>query len=234
MQRFSVLLLAGVLASPALGDTTVYVGDSSAAWLGFQNVSFLDGTPAFGSPWGVFDLRAEFDDGADKLTLKPTPIDTADDYWYQTGAFGAPAPPYGGPGAIGNKTMEANLYFEPGGLNGETVTFVGEVLSDTLSFDDPGDDPLTERTAQIFIKDFAPDYSSFESTIIDLVPGPFSISLDTINDPARHVQWGITWTGLNVWPSDIDNFGNIMIATPEPGTLVLLGLGGLMVLRRRA
>src|SRR5690606_36354225 len=143
------------------------------------------GAFVFGSGWGIGDLRASF--AGDVLTLSPNTIGDPAEFWYIGG---------GGPGASGNKIMDANLYQEfNGSLAGQTVTFTGNVLANSLT---------ESHTAVAFIKDFAPDYSSFESTIIALTPGVFSISLETINDPTRHVQFGFTVNGVNVWETDVE------------------------------
>jgi hypothetical protein len=85
-----------------------------------------------------------------------------------------------------------------------------------------------------FIKDFAPDYSSFNVVTTPLTPGHFDISLATVSDPARHVQYGFETIGPDVWITDAGQYGNIQII-PEPSTLALLGLGlvGALVWRRR-
>ncbi|MEZ6318830.1 MAG: hypothetical protein R3B49_08775 [Phycisphaerales bacterium] len=87
----------------------------------------------------------------------------------------------------------------------------------------------------MFIKDFAADYSSFVETIVDVTaPGDYSISLATIADPARHVQWGFITRGVNVWATDVGPFGNVVVATvPTPASAALFGLGGLVACRRR-
>ncbi len=181
--RCSVLVLSGLLAAPAFGDLTVTVGNSTdvtgtfdaTGWRGFMNVFELDGTSfVFGSSWGVGDLNATFDDGASKLTLSPNTIGDPAEFWYQGG---------GGPGAHGNKIMDASLYqeFAPGDLAGETLTFEGEVLSNSLT---------AAHNSTIFIKDFAPDFSSFNVTAIPATPGPFSINLALDPGAGRHVQYG--------------------------------------------
>ena len=69
------------------------------------------------------------------------------------------------PGATGNKITDANLYVEEADtLAGQTVTFKGEVLANTLV------DPYTSVA---FIKDFAPDFSSFNMATVALTPGVF-------------------------------------------------------------
>jgi hypothetical protein len=232
MQRrlttFATVLMFGALVSPAAADLTVGVGLSGdvtgtdgIGWRGFMNVLELPangGGFVFGSPWGVGDLVAEFDDPNAKLTLSPNTINDPDPFWYQGG---------GAPGAPGNKVMEANLFqeFAAGDLAGETLTFEGTVVSNTFT---------AAHEAFIFIKDFAPDFSTVIETKIPMVPGPFSISAALDPGAGRHVQYGFQVIGENVWVTDTGPFGNAMITTiPEPTSLALLALGGLVVARRR-
>ena len=222
MKREIAALSLAMFAGAASADVTVGVDDSTAPWLGFMNVFNLpapdgDGAYQFGSPWGVPDLTANFNDGAGTLTLGPNTIGDPDPYWYIGG---------GGPGAAGNKIMEANLYQElTGVINGEVVNFEGVVLSDTFT---------SAHQATIFIRDFAPDFSSVVEVSVPLDAGAFSLSLATINDPARHIQWGFQVKGVNVWATDVAPFGNAVIAQiPAPASAALLGLGGLVAARRR-
>lgn len=217
-----VAMVAG--AAPSLADTNVTV-DPGQTWLGFMNVSNLpapngDGAYQFGSGWGTGDLTAVF--SGPVLQLGPNTIGDSNPYWYT---------PSGGPGAVGNKIMDANMYVEPAGsLPGQTVTFSGKVLSNTLfgNVDANGNG----WTSVAFIKDFAPDFSSFVQVTIPLNPGPFSISLATINDPARHVQYGFETIGPDVWITDVGQYGNIQVV-PEPTSLVVMGLGALLLRSRR-
>jgi len=221
MKTTILALTVAALAGTATADVSVGIDPSDAPWLGYMNVFELPangGGFVFGSPWGIADLVASFDDGANTLTMSPNTIGDPDPFWYQGG---------GGPGAPGNKIMEANLYQQvDGGLAGQTVTFSGNVLS--YSFTDA-------HNVRVFIRDFAADFSSSVDVFADIdASGSFSISLTTINDASRHVQWGIQVTGVNVWFTDTAPFGNVVFGTvPTPGSLALLGLGGLAATRRR-
>ena len=200
-----ILALCAVLG-PAAGlkaDVTVTV-NSSQTWLGYMNVFELPangGAFLWGSGWGTVDLVATF--SGSTLTLAPNTIGDAAEYWYIGG---------GAPGNPGNKIMEANMYVEPaaGSMSGQKVTFSGNVSANTLT---------GAHTAIAFIKDFAPDWSTYVQTTVVLTPGPFSISLDTINDPARHVQYGFQMVGPNVWITDVEPFGSVVIDADaaEPG-----------------
>jgi hypothetical protein len=121
--------------------------------------------------------------------------------------------------------MDANMYVNTTGVfSGQTLTFEGNVLSSTLlSSHDANNNGWTSVA---FIKDFAPDYSSFVSVTAPLVNGLFSVNLATINDPARHIQYGFETVGPDVWVTDVAPYGSIQITqVPEPGTLALLALG---------
>ena len=198
--------------------TTVGV-DPAAPWVGFMNVFELPangGGYVFGSGWGTGDLSAVFT--GPTLTLAPNTIGDPATFWYQGG---------GGPGAPGNKIMDASFYVQPvdGTLSGQTLTFTGNVLSNTFT---------SAHVSTVFIKDFAPDYSSSVSSTAPVVNGFFSIDLALINDPARHVQYGFQTVGVNVWSTDVVPFGSAQItAVPEPSGAALLGLGGAFLLFRR-
>ncbi|MCA9302537.1 MAG: PEP-CTERM sorting domain-containing protein [Phycisphaerales bacterium] len=219
MKTVLTAVCSAALLSTVAGAATVGVDDSSAPWLGFMNVFELDGTSfIFGSSWGIADLNASFDDGAGTLTMSPNTIGDPDPFWYIGG---------GGPGAQGNKIMEANLYqqVDDDSLAGQTVTFEGVVLSNTFT---------AAHEARLFIRDFAPDYSSVNEVFIDAVDGAFSFSLLTDAGLGRHVQWGLQVKGENVWFTDTAPFGSVTLGTiPAPGSLALLGLGGLVATRRR-
>lgn len=216
-----VVALAGLAAASAAQGAVVGVDKSTAPWLGFMNVYELPangGGFVFANGWGVADLNASFNDPADTLTLSPNTIGDPNPFWYIGG---------GGPGAAGNKVMEANLYQEvTNSLSGQNVVFQGTVLSNTFT---------SAHVAKLFIRDFAPDYSSLNEVSIPLTPGPFSINLNTDPGAGRHVQWGFQVKGVNVWFTDTAPFGTAVISTaiPVPGSIAVLGLGGLVATRRR-
>jgi len=233
------VLLLGSTQGYAQSVITVNPADS---WLGYINWFNTAGAPGygmagagafqFGSPWGTSDLKATFAAGpATPLTLAANTIGDPDPFWYT---------PSGGPGAVGNKIGEANMYVETTGLfSGVTLTFSYDVLSNSLL--GPTDAAGHGWTAVAFIKDFAPDYSSFNISTVSLgTLGVNSVSLATISDPARHVQWGFQTIGPDVWAGDPLSFNSIVIApgpVPEPSTLALAAMGGMAMLtifRRRS
>jgi PEP-CTERM motif-containing protein len=120
------------------------------------------------------------------------------------------------------------MYVETtGAYSGQTLTFNGNVLSNTL---------VSPYTSVAFIKDFAPDYSSNVTMTAPVTPGPFSVSLVTIPDPARHVQYGFETIGPDAWSTDVDSKGSVVIGSvPEPATLSLAGMAvlSLVAIRRR-
>jgi len=206
---------AALLCFPlaALADTTVTV-DPGATWIGYMNVFDLPadgGAFQFASSWGTADLTATF--SGPVLSLGACPIPTSDSFWYVGGV--------GGPGVPGNKSMDANMYVEVGDtLSGQTVTFEGIVLSNSLV------DPYTSVA---FIKDFAPDFSSFNVATAPLTPGTFSVSLAADPGAGRHVQYGFETVGPNVWPGDEAGKGYAQVtAIPEPASVLLMGIAALV------
>jgi hypothetical protein len=222
MRKFVIAGIAAAAATSAASAAVNVTVDPGANWLGFMNVYNLPsagGAFQFPSPWGTADLTATF--SGDVLTLGPNSIGDTNEYWYQ----GVGTNP-GGPGAPGNKIMEANMYVEDNSLAGQVVSFTYEVLSNTFT---------SAHNSVAFIKDFAPDYSTNVTVTLPLTPGVHTITLDTIDDPARHVQFGFQTTGVNVWITDVAPFGNAQVRSaviPEPTMLGLLALAPLALRRR--
>lgn len=212
------LALATLVGARTSSNAATVGVDPAAAWIGYMNWSEIPshgGAPAGARGWGTSDLCANW--AGPVLTLSPNTIGDPAASWYT---------PSGGPGSVGNKIMDANMYVETalGLFTGQTLTFEGNVLSNSLfgKVDANGNG----WTSVAFIKDFAPDYSSFVTVTAPLVNGLFSINLATINDPARHVHYGFETVGPDVWVTDVAPYGSIQITqVPEPGTLALLALG---------
>ncbi|MGI9176542.1 MAG: PEP-CTERM sorting domain-containing protein, partial [Pirellulales bacterium] len=169
--------------------------------------------------WSVADLRATFTSGT-SVTLAPCSVSDTSSYWYT---------PSGRPGATGNKTMEAYVYGQADGTYaGETVRFSGNVASYTLL------SGSGQWNVKAFIRDFNADYSSMiESQVPISDTGEFTVSLSAINDPTRHVQWGLKTTGPNVWITDVASKGTVVvnassIASAEGGK-VDVGVGRITV-----
>lgn len=214
------LITCAVLTAAASLQATTLTLNQSDPYQGFMNVFNKPqdgGGFVFNSSWGVADLTATYSGSV--LTLGPNAINDTNSFWYT---------PSGGPGAVGNKTMDANYYVDTTGVyTGQTLTFTANVLSDTLL----GETNQIGNgwTATAFIKDFAPDYSSFVGVTAPLVNGVFSISLNTINDPTRHIQYGFEVIGPDVWSTDVGNYGNIqLMAVPEPASIgpIMVGAAG--------
>ena len=171
------------------GNPNVKV-DPAAAWQGYMNITDPNNNNEYvtGGTWPTKDLAAVF--SGPSLTLRPNSIDDAS--YYDSG--------------VGNKTMEANMYVEtrPGLLSGQTVNFSGTVASNSLS---------ATHTTIAFIKDYTADYSSSVSQTVTLAPGPFSLSLPTIADPTRHIQYGFQVVGAPVPIESISSFGSVQINT---------------------
>lgn len=220
----------GLCASASALTVGVNPTPGYSGWIGYISVFEIPsngGGYLWGSSWGTADLCATW--AGPVLTLSPNVINDPNPYWYT---------PSGGPGSVGNKIMDASMYVEIGSLPGETLTFSGMVLSDSLTLvNNPSNKDANGNgwTSVAFIKDFAADYSSFNMVTVPLTPGAFTISLGTVNDPARHVQFGFETIGPDVWVTDVAPFGNVQVTmVPEPGTATLLGLAGLaLVLFRR-
>lgn len=220
----SILSLALIgTANRASANATVSV-DPSQNWLGYMNVSELPangGAYDFGSPWGTSSLPATF--SGNVVTLAPNinidQTDPVDSYWWQAPNDGT---------TPGNKNMAASFYVEndptsASPLNGQTVTFTGNVLSNTL---------VAPYTAVAFVDDFTTSYGLVNSATVPLTPGVFNVSL-AIN-PGDIVQYGFITTGPNARVAAEPSLGSVQVtAVPEPASFGLLAIGGLAALRRK-
>jgi hypothetical protein len=217
MNKLLVILMTLTLVS--VGNAITINGVNSAdTWNGYMNVFDTGGNYQWGSGWGLVDLRASFTTPT-TLALAPNTNcwNDADPYWVV--------------GGVGNKSMEANTYREwyygnPGGnLGGQTVNFNYFVQSNTLP---------AGYTAQAFIKVLDPSagWATVQSTFLTLTPGAGSLSL-TVGAIATPVtQVGFYVRGLVMNPYDPAASTSVVI-TPEPTTMALLALGGLLLRKRK-
>ncbi len=200
---------SSVVNVTVVADPYLFTVDPSKTWLGYMNVFQTPqggGGYVFGQPWGTGDLRASY--SGSTLTLAPNTIGDPDPFWYVNT----------GNGSVGNKFMDASFYVEPAGsLPGVTVTFTGNVLANALTGLSNTNPAGNGWTCVAFIKDFAPDFSSFNTATTTLTNGTtFRISLATVNDPARHVQYGFETIGPCVWATDtaLAGYGNVQVGPP--------------------
>ena len=117
-QFYFLILLTFGFAFQGIAQNTVTV-NASATQNGYANVFFTDGNFAFGSPWGVPDLKTVVDAGANSLTLQPNFNnygDGTDPFWVDQTT------------GLGNKIFEGNTYVEDNTLVGSQLTFEGSVV----------------------------------------------------------------------------------------------------------
>ncbi len=207
------LAAVALCAAPAMAvDFTVSPGYN---WVGYMNVFELPvngGGYLWGSAWGAADLPAVFTGNELELGPNTNTYDPADPYWVD---------PNDGSGA---KWMEATFYVEDTSLLGQTVNFSGDVVENTLV------DPYASVA---FIKVLDPNdgWSVVTETTAELVTGqPFSLSLEIPSESWLVPQFGFNTQGPNASPDH--SFGHVLI-TPEPTTLTLLAMAGVLLVRRR-
>lgn len=196
-------LLGAVVACTMVAgaaQAVTYNVDNVNLQYGFMNVFEIPangGGYVFGSGWGIADLNATFSGGS--WTFTPNTIGDPNPFWYT---------PSGGPGATGNKSMDANLYAQfDGTLAGQTLTFIGNVSQNTL---------VAGYDCYVYIRDFAPDFSSVIETRIPMpAAGNFSVTQALINDPARHAQFGVGMKGPCVWVTDIASKGKVVFGPQQ-------------------
>ena len=190
-------------------------GDSTKTWLGWMNVFNMDNSYAFGSAWGVADLRAAFEPDWTNATRVVLRINTntfnTGGYWNL--ADGTP-----------NKLLEANLYVDVGTLYaGNDVTFVGRVESNSLP---------AGWTCVAVIKEFAPGYAYLGDTRAELVGGA-DFAVTRYIRPGNITQYGFLLFGPNTRPGSpealegvsvfVDNEDPSITAEPSPQRVMVGG-----------
>lgn len=207
------------LAIGSVVQKTVDSGEMANGYMNVFNLPSAGGAYQFGSQWAVSDLRANFTSGT-SVTLAPCYVTDTSSYWYT---------PSGQPGAAGNKTMEALVYGQADGtLAGKTVKFSGTVPNYTLL------SGSGNWTVKAYIREFTANYGSYTESVVPVTgTGAFSVSMATANDPTRHVQWGLSTTGPDVWITDLASKGTVVVQAVAPsaaeGGKVDVGMGQVTV-----
>jgi len=199
----TILSATTLVLGVSLGQAqTTVTTDPSQSWIGYMNVFALnaDQTPnygayQFGSGWGTSDLRASFI-GTNCAVLAPciNVFNPTDAYWVN--ADGTP-----------NKWMDASFYVQNDALAGQTITFTGKCLTNSLT---------GAASSVAFIKDFAPDYSYNTPITASLVAGQtFTVTLTTT--AGHHIQYGFETQAPDASPTNT-TAGSVAIAvnTADP------------------
>ena len=173
--------------------TTVGI-DTSSALVAYANWFELDGTTYVnGSEWSVEELRTDVNADNGTIILYPN-----------FSAYGDGSDPYWANGETGAKVFEGNTYVENNGLIGETVTFTGSTISNTLA---------DGYEAIAFIKILSADYQLLQYLTEPLVGGEtFSLTSETGSVAnAAIFQYGYSVTGVNANPAQESALGNAVV-----------------------
>ncbi len=189
----AIVLLFGTSVG-SMAQNTVEV-DASAEFFGYANVFELPGNGGgfvFGEAWGVPDIKSVVDAGAGTITLQPNfnVWDPGDEFWVLNGEA--------------NKTFEGNTYVEDNSLAGSALTFVGGVVSNTISSD---------YDVVAFIKVFNSDFSVLKEENAPVVEGEnFAVVYTNVEGSDAVVQYGFKVTGPVADPADEAGLGSVVVS----------------------
>lgn len=195
MKRVLAILFVLCLTGAVQADVFFTVDEDMEGGEGWMNVFETDGTSyLWGSAWGNADLRANStgttDDGDYQVLLQAN-TNTYDDnpldpYWVDQTTL------------LGNKSMEANYYAEVDDLDGQTITFLYEVLSNDLA--------AAGYRTQAFIKvlDAGGGWATTQEVYLDLNVGVGSLTLEVTTGSDPRVQAGFVVKGLNVAGASVE------------------------------
>jgi hypothetical protein len=115
---------------------------------------------------------------------------------------------YANPDGTPARFLEQDYFIANDALAGLTLTLNGYCPSNSLP---------SEYVASVWIEDFAPDYSSFNSVNSNLVAGQsFSITLATATGPGRHIQYGLRLVGPDNAPTNTDTASAALVSVNPP------------------
>lgn len=189
-----IALLLSVFNHTSIQSQNTVTVSGSSNWIGYANVFQTNGTTyEFGSAWALADLKSVVNVPTNTITLYPNfnTYVAGDAYWAN--------------GALGNKIFEGNTFVENASLAGQTLTFNGNVTSNTLA---------AGYTAIAFIKGLNPNtgYSADVNLSVPLVAGQsFSVSTGTAIPTGLIVQYGFMVRGLNGNPVNEAALGNVVV-----------------------
>ncbi|AXG74856.1 T9SS C-terminal target domain-containing protein [Flavobacterium arcticum] len=200
VKAFTILGMSLLTIGAAKAQTTVSIA-ADAPLVAYVNWFELDGTTYVGgSEWGVADLKTVVNTTENTIALHPN-----------FSAYGDGTDPYWANGENGAKVFEGNTYIENNSLLGETVTFEGSTITNTLA---DGYDGIA------FIKILSADYQLLQFLSSPLVTGEnFSLVSETASiDGAAIFQYGYSVTGVNANPSQETALGNAIVTAETSGT----------------
>lgn len=189
----------------AAGQSINVTVDPAQSWIGYMNwqptAHTLAKYPADGgtgnSVWGTSDLRANLN-ASGLATLLPN-----------TNTYNPGSTVWVNPDGTGANQMDANFYVQNDGLAGDTVTFSGTLVTNSLVA------PYSTNTTA-FIKDFSSGYSLVGSVTTNLlIGGAFSITLATaVGD---HIQYGFEMFGPDASPTNtVATLGEVLVSSNPP------------------
>lgn len=166
-------------------ETVVSINTDSAL-IAYANWFQLDGTTFInGSAWSVADIKTVLNTGDNTLDLHPNFSAFTDE------VTNRPNESVFHNGEIGNSIFEGNTYVQDDALAGQTFTFTGNTISNSLA---------TGYEAIAFIKIFDANYGNLQMTTAPLLVGE-NFSITAIPATGSHVQYGYAIKGLNANPT---------------------------------
>jgi hypothetical protein len=185
---------------PQVNEGNVVTLDASSPLIGYATWYQLDGTSWIGgeSVANLAELKTTKNTANNTIVLQPnfSRYASADPAWIS--------------GDTGSRIYEANSYILNDALLGQTITFKGHTLSNTLA---------TGYVATAVVKVLNADYSTvLLEQVAPLVTGEdFSITVNTAIAGGAHVQYGFMVKGRNANPTQEAALGSTIIGESTAG-----------------